>query len=170
MPGETVPYIYTTEAEIQSLFGAEAVTLLTDDNQDGTGDSTLSDAACLDATDYINLYCSLRYNESDMVNNQWVRRQATYLAAYFLSMRRGNPQRYLSAYERITAVLERINRGELMIPRLPTRSDYAPGVTNYRVDDRFHVNKTRVQPTITSGTDTGDQDLDVNYPYEGPIG
>lgn len=159
---ETLTYTYTSVAEIRRIYSTDAVNLRLDDDDDGyvsPTDDVYTDLV-YEATDMVNLYCEQWYDPSDMAENSWVRRQATWIACYLLSQRRGNPSQYGKRYEEIVGLLEKVQAGQLQIPRLPHRADFTPAVSNFRVDDRFQVRKTRVQPTISSGGTSSRQDLD----------
>jgi len=119
---------------------------------------------CIDeATDTINQYAMEWYEESRLVNSLWVRRRATVIACWLLSQRRGNPGQFEERVSQITLELEKVLKGDLRIPRLPMRADFTPGVSNYRVDDRYLVRKTRVEPQISTGGRGSKQDIDRRH-------
>lgn len=160
---ETLTYKYTTQAEMERAFSTAAVTARTDD---GVLADLLDD--CInEATDEINFHCERWYEPSDMVNNLWVRRTATWLACYYLSQRMGNPAQFETHIEEIKLRLEHIYSGHKQIPRLATRDDMTPAMSNLRVDDRFRVEKIRVQPTISTGGSYSKQDKDPVFPAGG---
>lgn len=161
--GETIT-TYTTQEEMERLFGSTAIDLRTDDEADPS--QAITDAI-YDATLQINTYCQGRYDPTYMAQSQWVRRNATYLACYFLSKRRGNPEQYEGDYDRIMSQLQAVANGQIIIPNLQVRSDFTPSMSNLRVDDRFSVNKIRVESTISTGGSSGRQDVEPQLPNNG---
>jgi hypothetical protein len=158
---EAVPLLYTSQTEIERIWSANAVTLRTDE----IGSTTdYWDEVNEEATDIVNLYASIWYEESDMYSNRFVRRLATWIGCYLVSLRRGDPGQYYAQYERVIDILEKIQKGILQIPRLGTRADITPALSNMRVDDRFSINKVRVQPSVSTGGTSSRQDLDPQYP------
>lgn len=168
---ETITYTYTTADEIKRIFSTAAVELRVDDDEDGYVNTTEDDVytdIVYDATDVINLYLEQWYDPSDMAENSWIRRQATWIGCYLLSQRRGNPSQYNKRYEEVIAQLEKIQEGKLQVPRLPHRADFTPALSNYRIDDRNQVQKIRVQPNISTGGTSArqhtDRDVYNDYP------
>lgn len=165
---ETLSDVYTTRSEIERIYGQRGVTSHVDDQDLGDipdDDTTeMSDdiweGVIQDATDEINLYCLGYYTASDLKNNVWVRRQASYLGCYYLSIRRGDPGQYANRRDDILGLLQRIQAGNMQIPRLATRGDLTPGMSNYSVDDRFRTNKVRVKPSISTGGTYNNEDID----------
>ena len=165
---ETLTHRYTTQAEIERIWSIKAAASRVDDDSDGSTESELWNDVIDEATDEVNLYAENWYDPADMVNNKWVRRQASYIGAYFLSQRRGDPGRFHQLYERIIATLEKIRDGLMQIPRLGQRENQVPSISNYRVDDRYRIAKTRVQPTISTGGTSGNQHLDPTWSEDVP--
>jgi len=159
-------YYYTSQAEISRIVSTDAADAFTDDIDDSTSESELWDEIRAEATDMVNYYLAAWYDESDMVANSWIRRQATWLGCFLLSQRRGDPGKYHARSEQIIDMLERISTGRKQVPRLPQKADLTPSLSNYRVDDRFYIAKIRVQPTISSGGTSGRQHMDPMFPCE----
>lgn len=162
---ESISYLYTSPAEIERLLGFVGVSAYADDTGEGEEESGVVQDAIEEATDTINVYLEQWYHPSDMANNKWIRRKATYLAAYILTRRRGNPGMYEEEYQRITSLLEDIRLGRKQVPRLPWRSDFTPAVDNVVVDHRFMVDKVRVQQQISS-TGTPARPIDPTQVYD----
>lgn len=161
-----VSYAYTSKSEIERVYSVEATLARTEDVTDEGAVSGVFADVIAEVTDEINLYCDKWYEDVQLVQSPWIRRQATWMACHYLSMRRGDPGQYHDRYERIISLLEKVLNGTMQIPRLATKSDLTPALSNYRVDDRFHIAKTRVQPTISSGGTSGRQQLDPQFPCE----
>jgi len=160
MAVETLDYTYTTQSEVERICGRNAALLHMDDTGEGLAETSVWDDVIDEATDTINLYCEQTYDCSAMADNKWVRRQASYLAAFFLFQRRGDPGHFHLHYERIMQNLENIRTGKMQIPRLGTREDLTPALSNYVVSDWYRVTKIRVQPSISTGKSSGRQHLD----------
>lgn len=161
---EALTYTYTSQAEIERVWGETAVDLRTDDLVSTT---TLFTEIVAEATDTINLYLNRRYEASVMSENAWVRRAATWVGCYLLSRRRGNPGQYYEEYERILALLDQIKHNALDLPRAPVRSDAIPVGTNYTIDERYHQGKVRIQQGTTTGQPYPTAQTDLAPPFDG---
>ena len=150
MAVETLAYRYTSRAEMQRVLGASGIDLRSDD-LGGSEDSTMIDEVTGEATEMINFYAGLNYDEKDLETSFIVRRWATWIACYLLSQRRGNPSLFSDKYEETIALLEEVYKFNRIIPRLPTREDLTPAMSNVHIDDRFRTHKIRVHPTISTG-------------------
>lgn len=169
--GEHLTYLYTSQAEIERIFSSTAVDLRVDDitAEDTTnGNTDLSDSLweeiLSDATDIINQYVELYYNPIDLYSSRWVRMRATYIGAHIVSYRRGNPSLFRDRYEQILEELTMVKDGSLIIPRLPTRDDFTPAMSNVAVNDKYYIDKIRVHPTISTGGTSGRQSIQPYVP------
>ena len=161
---ESLAYTYTSELEMQRLFSVEGITYRIDDVEDPT--LTIEDIIG-ESTEIINFYVNTFYEELDLSNSYLVRRWATWIACYLLSQRRGNSSQFESKYTEILEFLDAISQGNRIIPRLASREDFTPAMSNLHVDDRFKVHKLRVHPTISTGGSSGKtQDLSPRFPFE----
>jgi len=165
MAVETLAYRYTSRAEMQRVLGASGIDLRSDD-LGGSEDSSMIDEVTGEATEMINFYAGLNYDEKDLETSFIVRRWATWIACYLLSQRRGNPALFSDKYEETIALLEEVYKFNRIIPRLPTREDLTPAMSNLHIDDRFRTHKIRVHPTISTGGTYGKQDLSPRFPFE----
>lgn len=165
MAVEVLTYVYTTEAEVQRVLSATGVDLRVDDLLGDTLSDFWTDITS-EATDIINQYCELFYDPSDLYTSHWVRSRARWIGAHLLSQRRGNPALFQSRIDEIYNDLEGVFDGTLIIPRLPTREDVIPSMSNLIVDDRFRVSKTRVHPEISTGETSGRQHLSYYPPTD----
>jgi len=154
---ETIPYLYTSQTEMESIFGAIAVELRTDDDEDSS--LSVEEQAKLtdvieEATDVANQYLAERYRVSDLNNSKWVRRRVSYIACYFLSIRQGNPEQYGTRYAQIIEEFEAVKDERMNIPRIPVAYDNTPALSNVVIDHNFVKAKIRTQTqTSTGGTD-----------------
>lgn len=133
---ETLLYTYTSQDEIDSIFSELGVRLRTEDKYSNKGPSLYMEDIIDEATDFVNQYCEWRYYPEDMALNRWVRRRASWIAAYMLSQRRGNPKQFTARFKQIIEELQMINEAKLQIPRLPLRAYFKPEVSNLVVEDR----------------------------------
>lgn len=166
---ETLSYLYTTRAEVSRIFSTAAVDRRIRDDRLGSDDGGTDDQmddCIVAATDEINLYAERFYDPADMVNNRLVRTWATYLAAYHLSLRRGNAPQYTGRRDQILEWLGKIHEGSMKIPRLAHRSNLAPGVSNYIIDQRYPLDIMRVLPTASIGGEGGERRLAGNPPLD----
>lgn len=157
---ESLSYTYTSEAEIKRLMTSAGYTEYVTDDQ--TAADVLADVIN-QATDEINVYCCRWYAEVDLANNSYVRRLATYIAAYHLTNRRGEEPRYTTEYQDGRTFLEKVMSGLLQLPRCPQRADLTPCHSNYVIDDRFQQQKVRVQDSTSSGPGTLDINPDITF-------
>jgi len=159
----SLSYAYTSEAEIKRVISTSGFDLRVDDLADTL--DAITDIV-EEATDMVNFYCGLHYNESDLETSPLVRRWTTWVACYLLSQRRGNPAIFADRMGEVLALLEEVSRHDRIIPRLPTREDLTPAMSNVHIDDKFRTHKIRVHPTISTGGTYGKQDLSPRFPFE----
>ena len=164
MAVETLTYVYTSRAEIERIFSEGGVSLRVDDL--GVDEALMLDEVIGEATDMINFYCSMNYDEIELESSYLVHRWATWMACYLLSQRRGNPSLFADKYEETIALLEEVYKHIRIIPRLATRENLTPAMSNIHIDDRFRTHKIRVHPTISTGGTYGKQDLSPRFPFE----
>lgn len=165
MPVETLSYTYTSQAEIESLYSSEGVSLRIDDLT-GSALTNFWTEWIADATTIIRSYCEGTYSDEDLSISHWVRRRATWIAAYLMSQRRANPAQFQPRYEEIMEELERVRTGELTIPGVPMRADLSPSVDNLVIDDRMFLRKQRVQSGISAGGTSARLNNAYEYPYD----
>lgn len=167
MPVETLTYTYTSQAEVQRLISTEGVQLRITDLT-GTNATDYWTELIAEATDIVNQYCLGYYEAEEMADNRWVRSRATWIALALLCKRRANPVpgSILDRYEEIIADLNGVLIGKFMIPRLGTRSDMLPSLSNLRVDDRYRTRKLRVNPNISTGVIGSNQDLSFDWTWD----
>ena len=156
-------YVYTSEAEIKRILSNSGFDLRLDDLSNDL--DTVTDLIN-EASDLVNFYCGLHYDESDLETSTLVRRWATWIACYLLSQRRGNPAIFSDRMGEVLALLEEVSRHDRVIPRLPTRENLTPAMSNVHIDDKFRTHKIRVHPTISTGGTYGQQDLSPRFPFE----
>jgi len=157
---EVLTNVYTSQAEVESIYSVAGFDFTTDDRTGAPLTQTILEFV-EDATDQINQYAGLRYLETDMVNSRWVRSRASWIAAYRFAQRRGNPAAASLAdrFEEIMQELRDVRSEDIDIPRLGTSGNFIPSISNYKIDDRFRERKVRVQTNISSGGIYSEQDV-----------
>lgn len=169
---ETLTSTYTSQNEMERLLSADGVSLRADDDGDGINESNANPGGAIvtviqdaidDATEKIDEYLADIYYESAMAESLWIRRRAAVLGCYALSMRRGNPPLFAGKVVEIIADLEAIRLGKRRVPRLATREDFTPGISQPRVDDRFMIRKIRIDEQISTGGRPNRRDRAVTY-------
>jgi phage gp36-like protein len=154
----------TSSSEIRRLYSTIGVNLRLDD-MDDLNQLNMMNELVNGATDTIASYTLNFYNTSALVNSQWVRRRATIIAAYYLSMRRANGTQFGMEYQRIIEELKQFLTGKPpIIPDAVVRCMNVPTVSDYRVDDRQGTRKLRVAPDYST------QPYPGRYNYTPPLG
>ena len=161
---ESIEHKYSTQSEMESIMGTEALMNFSDDLGDRTAETDVVDNSVIDATDEVNFYLEKHYDPVDMVNNRWVRRTATYLACFFITARKADPGYYAEKAKELVEKLQAIASRLRQVPRLTFKEDLTPSMSNLRVSDRFITAKIRVLSEISTGGTSGKQHLN---PYPG---
>jgi len=155
-----MPDWFTSKAEVERLLGLHAVKSFLSDTKTGSIDPNVWADILDDATETVAMYLDRFYDRAQMAANKWVRRQATWLAAHYLTHRRGNPSLFNARARQVMDWLEMIRLGQLQVPGLAWKADLSPALSNMVVDDRFSIQKVRVQPTISTGGESARQHKD----------
>lgn len=155
---ETTPDLLTSQAEIQRIYSTAGVTLRTDDltGQDATDFWT---EICVAASDTVRMYLNL-FEQTQLINNYWVRMRATWIGAFYLSQRRANAEQYQGMYDKAIEELEKVQKGQLVPPRLTYSAANRPAMSNLQVDDRFYGNPVRVSSNDNVGTSPNNSRFD----------
>ena len=161
--GNRLTHTYTTQVEIRRLVSSDGADQWLIDIPSDTADYFTD--IIEDATGTINMYLEKFYDPADMANSSWIRRRATYIAAYHLTKRRGDPGLYGDDYLRIIQELQEANEGLIQVPELSYQSGMLAVMQNVTVDQRFIYAKNRVRQSIS--TDTGGREnLTYTRPFE----
>lgn len=169
MAGETLPYVYTSQAEIKEIWSTVAADDRLNDPPATSPLANVLNDTINEATDTVNMYVQGYYIDSLLTTSALVRRWTSYIACHLISIRRGDPGQYTAEYERILETLDKIRQGIFQIPRLPVRDDMTPAMSNYTVDNRFSFNKIRVVPSISTGGTYPNQDVDISLSGGGTV-
>lgn len=159
-----MPAPFTTRDEIERLFSADAVQVRIDDAADILAETDVIDEVIADATEFVWQYLWTRYAEAQVVNRDWVRRRATYVAAHFLSQRRGNPGQFIDRFEQIKEELQLVYTCALHVPDAQVNTVQQPVVSNYVVDNRNYGPVIRVTEDSTGGYPEQRTTLNHNIP------
>ena len=128
-----------------------------------TGDATPLDDAILRACEEINKYTHDYYSMAQLGRSNLVNQWATYLAAYYLSMRRGNPALFITEKEDAIAELKEIRSGDLRLPGIPMRRSLAPIWSSLRADPRYTWNVLRVERGSSTRTPATTLRQNIDY-------
>ncbi len=157
-------YTMTSKEEVTRLLSLRGVQAWSDDLSVSDAEEFMLECV-YDATETVLQYVELMYDAEDLASSYWVRRRATYIAAYNYTKRRGDPGLYGEDYQRAISELELVTEGLLQIPGLARSSGMAAVMQNIVVDQRFLHAKIRVRPTISTDL-SGKEFLTTAYPYE----
>jgi len=121
---------YSSEAEVMRLLGEGATYLMTEDwehiDKSPVWENILS---YVDET--IDQRVGQKYAHAELLENPYIRRRATILAAHMLSSRRGNPSLYIRERDVIMEELDQIRSGRFHVMGAVPRGRSAPTVRNY---------------------------------------
>lgn len=148
-----VPYPFTSEAELVSLAGQQALDLRLDDSIDAADDL---EYAIDSGTDDTIFYLQDRYSVSLASLNTWVRKCATWFALRSLCQRRLNdvPQSVTDECTRREKQLQMILERKAVVPGLAnTRRPVA--VSTYTVNLRKYNNTIETVPSKSTGIAEG---------------
>lgn len=154
---------FTTRDQIARLMSADGVSLRLDDAASDVEETDMIDEIIADATEYIWQFLWLNYVEADAAASTWVQRRATYIAAHFLSIRRGNPGLFVDRFEISTEELKRVYDRSMYVPGLNVNFQSQPTVSNFIIDNRGYAPVQRVRED-SMGT-YPEQRTTVAFPY-----
>lgn len=157
---------YTTRQQVELLLSRYGAMTFADDNRDGIAEPDVWNMILGEASREVDLYLTRWYSPQDMKNNRWIKYITTWIAAYLLTLRRGNPGLFKGRYEMIISWLERIFTGIMQVPDLAWKEDLSPSLSNMVVDDRFQIAKVRVQPGVSTGGKSSRQHADPMQGWE----
>lgn len=169
MPTTTLTNTYTTEDEMDRLFSVQGVDLRTEDLDTNDRAQAIIDVI-EDTTETFNSYLEAYYLDTDLKNSPWVRQRATYWACYLLSKRMDNAPNFADRRREILEELQQLAAGSalsggLRIPRLATRGEHVPRMTNQHIDQWFHQQKLRTVSFISVGQSFTNQNIAHHIPY-----
>lgn len=115
--------------------------------------------ASIRGTAKVKLYCSNRYDDSQLVLSNSVNEWATIYGSRWLTTRRGQspPVGIERDWEEALEEMKLVQKGELYIEDIGTRSNCWPFISNQTIDPNYDVIKARVETQLSEATPT-------NYP------
>ncbi len=147
------PY-YTSQTEVERLFSSLAVELRRDDFEDTDPEyDNVLEEVLLQAHYEVKSIINRVYSDANALLHPWIRKRATYIAAYFLSIRRGNDSQYFNEYFQALEDLEALVKGELFIDDLAANINSLVTYCNISSDNRYPFTPMRVDP-ISAVPDT----------------
>lgn len=134
-----MPQTYCTKPDIEALWTPAAVLASVDDDASGVLSATEEGyitRAIERAAERMNAYLEERYVLSELATNTWCRNTNAAIAAYLLSIRRGNsaPVPFQSQYDGLMSDLFEIAAGRLKVPQAKESVETIPSVSNFAVD------------------------------------
>ena len=166
MPPTALPVTYCAESDLQAMIGLDAEVSHLDDDQSGAVDgpeATYLSQAISWATEQCNKYLLGRYRETDLATSWLVNQWCTIAAAYWLSVRRGNPSPAAVAklYAEAVKDMTQVHDKQFDIPHLGTRNTTWPAWSNVRVDALYQLRKVRVERPISDRRPSAAQNRDI---------
>lgn len=146
---------FTSREEIERVYSTIGVALRLDDMETSDADTMMSEIVDA-ATATIASYLLMFYDMAAVSDVSWVRRRATIIGCYYLSMRRANGTQFNAEYQRIMEELQQfLKYPHPMIPGddgypAPVRTSNIPTASSYIVDDRNRRRKLRVNKDYTT--------------------
>lgn len=147
--GDTTLTVSPLAAQINALATA-------DDNGVNTALAQRLVKACQYGTSRVKLYCTGRYNDSDLAQCWSANRWATTLAGKWLATRlcRPCPESIREDYDEAMEELNKVQHHQLSLEDIGTRTSGWPFISNMEVDVAYDVAKVRVEPQISEATPT----------------
>lgn len=146
----TLPYYFTTRTEMERLFSVGAVELRRDDFEGNDVEkANVLQEIVVQATYEVKAILNSIFDDSDLAAHPWVRRRATIIGCYMLSIRRGNDAQYYNEYLDALADLQDLLEGKLYIG-LPTSVGASASMVNVSTDNRFPFSPVRADPATST--------------------
>ncbi|MDA7950246.1 MAG: DUF1320 domain-containing protein [Pirellulaceae bacterium] len=129
--------IYCTTEDIQSILSYDYLLLCTDDDRDGQlspNESSYITLAIERAANLMNAYLSRVLKLEDLLSNSWCRDCNSALAAYFISIRRGNPppKSIEVLYHYYIDLIQDIRKGHAVVPQAIDTISQKPSIVESR--------------------------------------
>ncbi len=146
---------YCSADDIQTRLGELGFRTFGDNDDDGSHDSSVVNAARMEAKAEIDEACLFKYSEANLAASHIVNRWATNLSVWYMTTNRGNPgsAEFDAICQRIRAKLDKIAEGG-KIPGIPISMKSVPTFTNLTVNRRYRGGH-RVRKTEPSSSESG---------------
>ena len=163
------PVGFTDLRAIEDLYGELGVEnilcdtdMVTEENGK-THYENVVNSVIVDAEQTVILRLSKWFCADDLVGNQWVWSRTRWIAAYYLSQRRGNEHYFEPKYMEAMRELDAIATGEIPPPStIALKFNSLPSMSNQCVDERFYLHKLRVQSSVSVGGTYPGQDTNLS--------
>jgi hypothetical protein len=162
--GNQPTYQFTSSEEVIRLISNDGSNQWTDDLNLADYNDFLIEVIS-DATMTCLQYIGKLHDAANLYQSYWVRRRATYIAAYHFTKRRGDPGLYGEDYQRAIFELEQAADGIIQIPDVPFSSGMMAVMQNVVIDQRYLQNKTRVRQSASTDI-SGREYLMSPFPYD----
>lgn len=162
--GNVPTYQFTSAEEIVRLLSLDGSNQWSDDLTNEDYQDFLTEVIS-DATLTCMQYLGKLYDAVSLYQSYWVRRRATYIAAYHFTKRRGDPGLYGEDYQRSILELEQAADGLIQVPDMAYSSGMLAVMQNVVVDMRYLQNKTRVRQSISTDI-SGREYLMSAFPWD----
>lgn len=144
-------YGFTNEDRIMLLYSQlgldNILSDLTGDDVDASVNQFISDAE-----QTIMIRIGRYFDATDLAGNLWIASRATWIAAYYISQRAGQEHYFQGKFDEAIRELDAMATGEIPpLPDVPLKAYSYPSMSNLVVDDRFTIDKIRVQRSISVG-------------------
>ncbi len=144
---------YTSLTEIQRLFSVDGVNYRRDDFDELDEGYNLSvNEIILQAHYKVKSIINKVFSDANALLHPFIRAKATYIGAYYLSIRRGNDSHYFNQYLEAIEELQALVDGELFLDDLPNNFNSLITFCNVSSDNRYAFSPMRVDP-LTSVPD-----------------
>jgi len=164
-------YGFTTQQLIEGLYAQLGLTNILDDLNDTiivsnglTEKELVINQFIRDAEQTVVVRISRYFDPLEMPNSRWICSRTTWIAAHYISKRRGNEHYFEEMFTEALRELDAMATGELP-PHIdiPLREHSYPSMSNLIVDERFGVEKLRVRPTISVGGTYAGQSIGLGW-------
>lgn len=162
--GNVPQYQFTSAEEIIRLISLDGSNQWIDDLSKEDYDDFLQETIS-DATLTCMQYIGMKYDADNLYQSYWVRRRATYIAAYHFTKRRGDPGLYGEDFNRSILELEQVADGIIQIPDIPFSAGMLAVMQSPVIDMRYLQNKIRIRRTASTDT-SGREYLMSPFPYD----
>jgi len=162
--GNLPQYQFTSAEEIIRLISLDGSNQWIDDLSKEDYDDFLQETIS-DATLTCMQYIGMKYDADNLYQSYWVRRRATYIAAYHFTKRRGDPGLYGEDFNRSILELEQVADGIIQIPDIPFSAGMLAVMQSPVIDMRYLQNKIRIRRTASTDT-SGREYLMSPFPYD----
>lgn len=159
--GQQYSYLFSSREELERLFSDLGVEMHSDHVPDNT---ELLQELLQSATGRVKQRLNKSFDDVNLKDSPRIREITTIIAAYLLSIRRGNPSLYQEQYIEALADLDAIAEGEYFIQELPRSNNTMVVMQNVSSDNRFPFTPIRVD-SITSTRTVGSQFLNRAIPF-----